>query len=338
MAGLRPEARGEHGGGQLTRGRASCDRRRGHDRHRLGGRAQPWRTRRRAARSRRAAARPGHARRRREARRPRVVRPARRASGHDPGARCRRARPRRSRCGRRPRAGVRAGDRRAEAAAARRARRPRLRPRPSSRARRRRSPRPRWHPSSRAARAASWCIPGIPPTSCRSSRWCLRPSPPRTSSSGPMRCSSAPGCPRCGCACELEGFVFNRLQGAMLREAYALVRDGVASVADIDRIVSDGLGRRWSVIGPFETVDLNVRGGIAAHARAHGPGVRAHGSGARRPLDVDGRARRPGRRRASGRAAARRAGTSASSGATGRSCGLHRPARRSIRSRRPRAP
>ena len=86
-----------------------------------------------------------------------------------------------------------------------------------------------------------------------------------------MRCSSAPGSPRCGCACELEGFVFNRLQGAMLREAYALVRDGVASVADIDRIVSDGLGRRWSVIGPFETVDLNVRGGIAAHAQRMGP-------------------------------------------------------------------
>ncbi len=70
---------------------------------------------------------------------------------------------------------------------------------------------------------------------------------------------------------ELEGFVFNRLQGAMLREAYALVRDGVASVADIDRIVSDGLGRRWSVIGPFETSDLNVRGGIAAHAQRMGP-------------------------------------------------------------------
>jgi L-gulonate 3-dehydrogenase len=69
---------------------------------------------------------------------------------------------------------------------------------------------------------------------------------------------------------ELEGFVFNRLQGAMLREAYALVRDGVASVADIDRIVTDGLGRRYSVVGPFETSDLNVRGGIAAHAQRMG--------------------------------------------------------------------
>jgi 3-hydroxyacyl-CoA dehydrogenase len=69
---------------------------------------------------------------------------------------------------------------------------------------------------------------------------------------------------------ELEGFVFNRLQGAILREAYALVRDGVASVEDIDRIVTDGLGRRYSVVGPFETSDLNVRGGISAHAERMG--------------------------------------------------------------------
>jgi len=70
---------------------------------------------------------------------------------------------------------------------------------------------------------------------------------------------------------EVEGFVFNRLQGALLREAYCLVRDGVASVEDIDKVVRDGLGLRWSVIGPFETVDLNTRGGIAAHAQKLGP-------------------------------------------------------------------
>jgi len=70
---------------------------------------------------------------------------------------------------------------------------------------------------------------------------------------------------------EIEGFVFNRLQGALLREAYCLVRDGVASVSDVDRVVRDGLGLRWSVIGPFETADLNTRGGIAAHAKKMGP-------------------------------------------------------------------
>ncbi|MFK7828812.1 MAG: 3-hydroxyacyl-CoA dehydrogenase [Congregibacter sp.] len=77
---------------------------------------------------------------------------------------------------------------------------------------------------------------------------------------------------------EPEGFVFNRLQGAMLREAYCLVRDGVASVEDIDTLVRKGLGLRWSVIGPFETVDLNTRGGIAAHAEKLGPAYARMGS------------------------------------------------------------
>jgi 3-hydroxyacyl-CoA dehydrogenase len=70
---------------------------------------------------------------------------------------------------------------------------------------------------------------------------------------------------------EVEGFVFNRLQGALLREAYCLVRDGVASVEDVDRVVRDGLGRRWAVIGPFETAELNTRGGIETHAQKLGP-------------------------------------------------------------------
>lgn len=70
---------------------------------------------------------------------------------------------------------------------------------------------------------------------------------------------------------ELEGFVLNRLQAALLREAYRLVADGVASSDDIDRVVRDGLGRRWAFSGPFETADLNTRGGIGAHARLLGP-------------------------------------------------------------------
>ena len=77
---------------------------------------------------------------------------------------------------------------------------------------------------------------------------------------------------------EPKGFVFNRLQGAMLREAYCLVRDGVASVEDIDTVVRDGLGLRWSVIGPFETADLNRRGGIAAHAKIMGDAYAAMGA------------------------------------------------------------
>lgn len=82
---------------------------------------------------------------------------------------------------------------------------------------------------------------------------------------------------------EVEGFLFNRLQGAVLREAYCLLRDGVADVADIDEVMRSALGRRWSVTGPFETADLNVRGGIAAHADRMGAAY--HRMGAERGQD-----------------------------------------------------
>jgi 3-hydroxyacyl-CoA dehydrogenase len=77
---------------------------------------------------------------------------------------------------------------------------------------------------------------------------------------------------------EVEGFIFNRLQGAVLREAYCLVRDGIASVEDIDTVMREGLGPRWSVIGPFETVDLNTRGGIGSHAQKMGPSYERMGA------------------------------------------------------------
>lgn len=77
---------------------------------------------------------------------------------------------------------------------------------------------------------------------------------------------------------EPEGFVFNRLQGALLREAYCLVRDGAASAADIDRVVAEGLGRRWAVIGPFATAQLNTRGGLRRHAQVMGPGYARMGA------------------------------------------------------------
>jgi L-gulonate 3-dehydrogenase len=70
---------------------------------------------------------------------------------------------------------------------------------------------------------------------------------------------------------EPEGFVFNRLQGAVLREAYCLVRDGAVTLADVDRVMSAGLGRRWAVIGPFATSQLNTRGGIRRHAQVMSP-------------------------------------------------------------------
>jgi L-gulonate 3-dehydrogenase len=69
---------------------------------------------------------------------------------------------------------------------------------------------------------------------------------------------------------EVEGFVLNRLQAALLREAWSLVRDGVATCEDVDKTVRDGLGLRWSFMGPFETIDLNAPGGVADYARRLG--------------------------------------------------------------------
>ena len=42
-----------------------------------------------------------------------------------------------------------------------------------------------------------------------------------------------------------------------------LVDDGVISPADLDTTVKQGLGLRWSFMGPFETIDLNAPGGVA---------------------------------------------------------------------------
>ena len=61
---------------------------------------------------------------------------------------------------------------------------------------------------------------------------------------------------------EIDGFVMNRLQGALLEEAFRLVADGYASVEDVDVGIRDGLALRWSFMGPFETIDLNAPGGV----------------------------------------------------------------------------
>ena len=55
---------------------------------------------------------------------------------------------------------------------------------------------------------------------------------------------------------DVAGFVVNRLQYALLREAYALVDEGVCSFDAVDRAVTHGLGARWAAIGPFETMEL----------------------------------------------------------------------------------
>jgi 3-hydroxybutyryl-CoA dehydrogenase len=55
---------------------------------------------------------------------------------------------------------------------------------------------------------------------------------------------------------DIEGFAANRLQYALIREAYLLVEQGVCSFEDVDRVVTAGLGPRWAAVGPFESMDL----------------------------------------------------------------------------------
>jgi 3-hydroxybutyryl-CoA dehydrogenase len=55
---------------------------------------------------------------------------------------------------------------------------------------------------------------------------------------------------------DVPGFVWNRLQFALLREAIWIVEQGVATPQVVDEIVRDGLARRWRYTGPFETMAL----------------------------------------------------------------------------------
>jgi 3-hydroxybutyryl-CoA dehydrogenase len=58
---------------------------------------------------------------------------------------------------------------------------------------------------------------------------------------------------------EIDGFIGNRLQFALLREAWALWADGVAPASAIDAVVRQSFGRRLAITGPIESADL---GGI----------------------------------------------------------------------------
>jgi L-gulonate 3-dehydrogenase len=70
---------------------------------------------------------------------------------------------------------------------------------------------------------------------------------------------------------EISGFVVNRLQSAILAEAFRLVEDGIVDADEVDRAISDGLGLRWCFMGPFQTIDLNAKTGIAEYCRNLGP-------------------------------------------------------------------
>jgi 3-hydroxyacyl-CoA dehydrogenase len=69
---------------------------------------------------------------------------------------------------------------------------------------------------------------------------------------------------------ELDGFILNRLQGALLSEAMRLVGEGYVSADDLDKTVRDGLGLRWSFLGPMATIELNAPGGVDDYCARYG--------------------------------------------------------------------
>lgn len=70
---------------------------------------------------------------------------------------------------------------------------------------------------------------------------------------------------------EIDGFILNRLQGALLNEAMRLIADGYVTTEDLDKTVRHGLGLRWSFMGPMETIDLNAPAGVPDYASRYGP-------------------------------------------------------------------
>lgn len=85
---------------------------------------------------------------------------------------------------------------------------------------------------------------------------------------------------------DVPGFLWNRLQLALLREAVHVVEQGIASPEDVDRAVQWGLGLRWTAVGPFRVVDLAGLRTFRAVAATLYPEL----SAARAPQDLlDGR-------------------------------------------------
>jgi carnitine 3-dehydrogenase len=73
---------------------------------------------------------------------------------------------------------------------------------------------------------------------------------------------------------EVKGHIANRLQAALWREAFHLVDQGVATVADIDTAIAYGPGLRWALMGPFLNLHLSGGEGGIRHLLEHlGPPI-----------------------------------------------------------------
>jgi ketoreductase RED1 len=75
---------------------------------------------------------------------------------------------------------------------------------------------------------------------------------------------------------EIPGFVANRLQAALFREAVYLVSQGVVTEQELDAVVTTSIGMRWAVAGPFQTFHLGGGPGGLPDFLAHlGPALAA---------------------------------------------------------------
>ena len=81
---------------------------------------------------------------------------------------------------------------------------------------------------------------------------------------------------------DIPGFIGNRLQHAMKREAIALVAAGVCDAETIDTVVKEGFGARMAVLGPMEQSDLVGLNLTLDIAEVLYPAPRSHGGAASR--------------------------------------------------------
>ena len=68
----------------------------------------------------------------------------------------------------------------------------------------------------------------------------------------------------------VPGFLLNRMQAALVREAGDLLARGVADADAIDAVIRDGLGLRWALMGPFGVANTNADGGVREYFTRYG--------------------------------------------------------------------
>ena len=72
---------------------------------------------------------------------------------------------------------------------------------------------------------------------------------------------------------EIQGFILNRIQYAVISEVYRLWEDDVAGIEDIEKTVREALGLRWSFMGAMETISLNAPGSVPDYNERYGQWV-----------------------------------------------------------------